>query len=70
MMAATFSSEIRRNAWFWPAAGVPWLSAKMSWILAPPRPDRPPPLAIGMILASSALPLLITSAPTSIAILE
>jgi len=55
---------------FWPAAGVPWLSAKMSWILAPFRPGRPPPLASGMILASSALPLLITSAPTSMAILE
>jgi hypothetical protein len=27
-MATTFSSVMRRMVWFWPAAGVPWLSAK------------------------------------------
>src|SRR3979411_2733755 len=35
MTAATFSSVMSRSVWFWPAAGVPWLSAKMSAILAP-----------------------------------
>ena len=43
MMACTFSSVMRRSAWFWPAAGVPWLSANMTSILAPLRPGRPLP---------------------------
>ena len=45
MMACTFSSVMRRSAWFWPAAGVPWLSAKMTSSLAPPSPGQA--LAVG-----------------------
>ncbi len=64
--ATTFSWVIRRSASVPPTCGLLWWSAKTSWIFAPLRFGRPPPLANGRLGISFA-PLLIISAANSTA---
>src|SRR5579871_6135764 len=67
-MATTFSSVIRRSAWFCPVAGLPWLSPNTTSTLAPPRPASPAFFASGK-LPNSGWALLMISIATSIAAL-
>src|ERR1700730_11293239 len=57
---------MRRSVWLWPSSGLPWWSALMSWILAPPRFERPPLPTDGSAESSGCM-VLTSSTPRAIA---